>query len=101
MSIVNTATPSKPPHCSKPKTTSRFGGGHAFPSAARNRKRPRARRNGAEPHRAMIEARMHAVAVELDFVQPVGPVRRLIDKLGELRPYPFRQSGRGASRHAL
>ena len=46
MSIVNTATPSKPPHCSKPKTTSRFGGGHAFPSAARNRKRPRARTRG-------------------------------------------------------
>jgi hypothetical protein len=30
-----------------------------------------------------VEKRMHAVAVELDFVQPVGPVRRLLDKLRE------------------
>jgi hypothetical protein len=37
---------------------------------------------------------MHAVAVEFDFVQPLGPVGRLVDELGELRPYPLRQTGR-------
>jgi hypothetical protein len=29
---------------------------------------------------------VHAVAVELDLMQPVGPVQQLVDKLGELRP---------------
>jgi hypothetical protein len=39
-----------------------------------------------QPHRTAVEARMHAVAVEFDFVQPPGPVRRRVDELGELRP---------------
>jgi hypothetical protein len=38
---------------------------------------------GEQPHGAAVEKRMHAVAVELDFVQPVGAVRRLVDKLRE------------------
>jgi len=52
---------------------------------------------GEQPHGAVIEARMHAIAVELDFVQPAGPLGRLTDKLGELGPYPFRKSGRGGA----
>jgi hypothetical protein len=31
---------------------------------------------------------MHAVAVELDFVEPVVAVRRCVDELGELRRDP-------------
>ena len=42
---------------------------------------------------------MHAVAVELDLVQPVGAFRRRVDKLGELRPDPLRQTGVGAARY--
>ena len=42
----------------------------------------------------MIEARMHAVAVELDFVQPRRALRRVVDMLGQLRADPFRQTGR-------
>ena len=42
-------------------------------------------------HRAAIEARMHAVAVEFDFVQPLIAVRRRVDELGKLRQYPLRQ----------
>jgi hypothetical protein len=38
---------------------------------------------------------MHAVAVELDFVQPRIAFRRRVDELGQLRPDPFRQSGVG------
>jgi hypothetical protein len=48
----------------------------------------------------MIEARMHAVAVELDFVEPIGSVRRLVDKLGQLWADPLRQTGRIGSRSA-
>ena len=40
---------------------------------------------------------MHAVAVELDFVQPVRAFRRRVDELGELRRDPLRQGGRGAA----
>ena len=48
---------------------------------------------------------MHPVAVEFDFMEPAGPVGRLIDQLRELRPDPLRQRRRGqpvrcASRHA-
>jgi hypothetical protein len=42
----------------------------------------------------MIEARMHAVAVEFDFMQPLVAFRRRGDQLGQLRPDPLRQSGR-------
>jgi hypothetical protein len=48
-----------------------------------------------QPRGTAIEARMHAVAVELDFVQPIQPVRRRVDELGQLRPDPFRHSGAG------
>ena len=40
---------------------------------------------GEQTHGAAIEARMYAVAVEFDLVQPLGPVRRLVDELSELR----------------
>jgi hypothetical protein len=42
----------------------------------------------------MIEARMHAVAVIFDFVQPLVAIRRGVDQLRELRRDPLRQSGR-------
>jgi len=38
---------------------------------------------------------MHAVAVKLDFVQPLRPVRRLVDELGKLRSNPLRQCDSG------
>ena len=37
---------------------------------------------------------MHAVAVELDFMQPLIAFRRRVDQLRELRRDPFRQRGR-------
>ena len=40
---------------------------------------------GEQAHPAPIKARMHAVAVEFDFVQPLRAIRRLVDHLGELR----------------
>ena len=49
-----------------------------------------------QSHGAAIEARMHAVAVELDFVQPLVALRRRVDQLRQLRRDPLRQSGRGA-----
>ena len=52
---------------------------------------------GQQPHRATIEPRMHAVAVELDLVQPLWSVRRLVDERGQLRPDPFRQTGRAGA----
>jgi hypothetical protein len=52
---------------------------------------------GQQLDRAAVEPRMHAVAVELDFVQPVVAVRRRVDQLGELRHDPFWQSGPGAA----
>jgi hypothetical protein len=35
--------------------------------------------------RTAVEPRMHAVAVELDYVQPLVAVRRGVDQLRELR----------------
>jgi hypothetical protein len=52
---------------------------------------------GEQSHRAAVEARVHAVAVELDFVQPAGSGGRRVDELRELRPYPFRQRGRSGA----
>ena len=46
-------------------------------------------------HRAALEARMHAVAVEFDFVEPLIAFRRRVDELGELWRDPCRESGRG------
>jgi hypothetical protein len=40
-----------------------------------------------------VQARVHAVAVVLDFVQPVVADRRLIDKARQLRLDPFRRPG--------
>ena len=51
---------------------------------------------GEQPHRAAVEARMHAVAVVFDFVQPLIAFRRGVDQLGQLRRDPLRQSGRAA-----
>ena len=48
---------------------------------------------GQQLHRSAIEARMHAVAVEFDFVQPLIALRRRVDELRELRRDPVRQSG--------
>ena len=50
---------------------------------------------GQQPDRTAFEPRMHPVAVELEFVQPLGPVWRLIDEFGELRFDP----GRAAPSH--
>jgi hypothetical protein len=50
---------------------------------------------GEELHRAVVEPRMHAVAVEFDFMQPLVALRRRVDQLGQLRRDPLRQS-RGA-----
>jgi hypothetical protein len=49
---------------------------------------------GQQLHSAAVEPRMHAVAVELDFVQPLAAFRRRVDQLCELRRDPFRQRGR-------
>ena len=48
---------------------------------------------GQEAHSAAIETRVHAVAVEFDFVEPLIAFRCRVDELGELRPDPLRQSG--------
>jgi hypothetical protein len=45
-----------------------------------------------QPHAAAIEPRMHGVAVEFDFVEPLVAFRCGIDKASELRPDPLRQS---------
>ena len=52
---------------------------------------------GQQLARAAVEPRMHAVAVEFDFMQPVVAFRRRVDQLSELRRDPFRQRGRGAA----
>ena len=44
-------------------------------------------------HRAAVEARVHTVAVEFDFVEPGQAFRRRVDEAGELRPDPSRQGG--------
>ena len=36
---------------------------------------------------------MHAVAVVFDFVKPLVAVRRFVDELRQLRPYPIGQGG--------
>jgi hypothetical protein len=46
---------------------------------------------GQQPHRAAIEARMHAVAVVFDFVEPLVAFGRRVDQLGELRRNPLQQ----------
>jgi hypothetical protein len=44
---------------------------------------------GEQPHAAAIETRMHAIAVEFDFMQPGVTVRRRVDQLRELRRDPL------------
>ena len=44
---------------------------------------------GEQVDGAAVEARMHAVAVEFDFVQPLVALRRRIDQLRELRRDPL------------
>jgi hypothetical protein len=48
-----------------------------------------------QPNGAAVQPCMHAVAIELDFMEPFRPVRRLVDQLGELRLHP------GGQRHRL
>jgi hypothetical protein len=50
-------------------------------------------RAGQEAHYIAVEACMHPVTVEFDFVQPLLAFRRRVDELSELRRDPFRQSG--------
>ena len=45
---------------------------------------------GKQLHSKAVETRMHAVAVELDFVEPLIALRRRVDERGELRPDPSR-----------
>ena len=49
---------------------------------------------GQQPDRAPVEPGMHPVAVEFDLVQPIRPVRRVVDQFGELRFHPIRQRRR-------
>jgi hypothetical protein len=49
---------------------------------------------GQQLYRAAIEAGVHAVAVELDLVQPLVAFRRRVDELGQLRRDPLRQGRR-------
>src|SRR5712692_2500271 len=49
---------------------------------------------------APVQPRMHAVAVELDLVQPFGAFRRRVDELRQLRPDPLRETGLLGSRLA-
>jgi hypothetical protein len=44
-------------------------------------------------HRAAVEARMHAVTVEFDLMQPLIAFGSGLDELGELRRDPGRQRG--------
>jgi hypothetical protein len=55
---------------------------------------------GQRPDGAVIEARMHAVAVELDFVQPIRPVGRFLHEFGQLLRDPFRRTRRIGARRA-
>ena len=52
---------------------------------------------GQQLDRAVVEPRMHAVAVIFDFVQPVVAFRRGVDQLGQLWPDPLRQRDRLAA----
>jgi hypothetical protein len=49
---------------------------------------------GQKSYSAAVEARVYAVTVELDLVQPLIALRRRVDWLRELRRDPFRQSSR-------
>ena len=40
---------------------------------------------GQQADRGPVQPGMHPVAVEFDFVQPLRPIGRLVDQLGELR----------------
>jgi hypothetical protein len=52
-------------------------------------------------HRAMIEARVHAVAIVFDFVEPTIAFRRRVDKAGQLRADPSRQRDHGDHRNTI
>ena len=45
---------------------------------------------GQDLHSAGIEPGVHAVPVELDLVEPIGPLGGLLDERRELRLYPGR-----------
>ena len=52
---------------------------------------------GQKLHAAIVDARGHAIAVELDLVHPLRPRGRLLDRLGKLRRDEARK-GRVAAR---
>ena len=55
-------------------------------------------------HRAAVEARVHAIAVVFDFVEPLVAFGRRVDQVRQLRPNPFRQCSRvgaPAARYAV
>jgi hypothetical protein len=52
---------------------------------------------GQQPNRPSIQPGMQAIAVELDFMQPLRPDGRFFDQLRKLRLDPVRQTGRLAS----
>ena len=49
---------------------------------------------GQQPDRAPIEPGVHPISVELDLVQPLGPIRRRVDQPSELRFDPTGERGR-------
>ena len=46
---------------------------------------------GQELHAAIVDPRGHAEAVQLDFVDPLRPRGRLLNRLGKLRRYEARK----------
>ena len=56
---------------------------------------------GQELHAAVVDARGHAIAVQLDLVHPLRPRRRLLDRLGKLRRDELRKGSIAARRTGL
>ena len=56
---------------------------------------------GQELHAAIVDARGHTIAVELDLVHPLRPRRRLLDRLGKLRRDELRKGDASARRTGL
>ena len=63
--------------------------GCGAPSLDPSAMRPVEASAGEQPYRTAIQARMHAVAVEFDFMQPLVAFGRRIDQLRELRRDPL------------
>jgi hypothetical protein len=67
---------------------------HGFPSVFAGPVEPGA---GHELHAAMVDARGHTIAIELDFVDPLRPQWRLLDRLGKLGRDKDRKLGVGSA----